>query len=139
MAGGYVSDAFADIIVNSVLTGDVTNIPASYFFGLTRELPSDQNGTGLVIPTPAEYARVEVVVQSASWISAGVGSRMMVTAVDIIYPQALTDWGNIKGYTIYNSLTDGVFLGYGLINPYIITAGMTARLPAGSVAVRLPL
>jgi hypothetical protein len=139
MAGAYVSDAFADIIVNAVLTRDVSAIPTSYFFGLTLEVPTDQNGSGLVVPTPAEYARIEVTAESTSWNSAGVGSRVMVTEVDIVWEEAVTDWGNIKGYTIYDSLTDGVYLGYGLILPYIISAGMTARLPAGSVAVRLPI
>lgn len=139
MAGGRVSDAFADIIVNAILTRDVSAIPRSYFFGLTLELPSDQNGTGLVVPTSAEYSRVEVVANNTSWNSAGVGSRTMVTEVDIIYPLAVTNWGNLKGYTIYDSSVGGLFLGYGLINPYIITAGMTPRLRAGSVAVRLPL
>jgi hypothetical protein len=139
VVGGYVSDAFADIIVEAVLTRDVSNIPTSYFFGLTLELPTDQNGTGLEAPTPDEYARVEVVAEDASWVSSGVGSRMMVTDIDILYATAVTDWGNIKGYTIYDSLVDGVYLGYGVINPYIITAGMTPRLPAGLVAVRLPL
>ncbi len=109
MASGHVSDAFADIIVNAILTRDISAIPTSYFFGLTLELPSDRNGTGLVVPTPAEYARVEVVAENASWVSAGVGSRTMFTNVDIVYPEAVTEWGNIRGYTIYDSLTNGVF------------------------------
>jgi len=139
MAGGYVSDAFADIIVEAILTCDVTKVPKSYFFGLTLELPSDQNGTGLVDPTPTEYERVEVLAESISWKSVGVGSRTMVTGLDIVFPQAVTDWGNIKGYTLHDSLTEGMFLGYGAIVPYIISAGLTARLPAGSVALRLPI
>lgn len=138
MAGGRVSDAFADIIVDAIFTRNISVIPTSYFFGLTLELPSDQNGTGLVIPTPAEYSRVEVVAANTSWVSAGVGSRTMFSAVDVVYPTSLTDWGNIRGYTIYDSLIDGVFLGYGIINPYIISAGMTARLPAGLISVALP-
>ena len=139
MAGGYVSDAFADIIVNAILTRDVSSIPTSYFFGLTLAVPTNQNGSGLVAPTPAEYARVEVPAQGASWNSAGVGSRMMVSEVPIAYPTAVTAWGEVKGYTIYSALTGGVFLGYGLIVPLNITAGMTARLPAGSVAMKLPV
>lgn len=138
MATGRISDAFADIIVNAILTRDITDLPTSYFFGLTLELPTDQNGSGLVEPIPTEYARVEVVAENASWISSGVGSRSMVSDIDVIYETAITDWGNQKGYTIYDSLTDGVFLGYGIINPYIITAGMRARLPAGLIAFALP-
>lgn len=139
MVGAYVSDAFSDIIVNAILTRDISYMPLSYFFGLTLEIPSDQNGTGLVVPTPAEYARVEVIANGTSWISAGVGSRTMFSSVDIVYPKAVTDWGNIKGYTLYDSFVGGIFLGYGLINPYIITAGMTPRLRAGSVAIKIPL
>lgn len=138
MAAGHISDAFADIIVDAVLTRDITNLPSSYFFGLTLELPTDSNGTGLVPPTPAEYSRVEVVAQNASWASSGVGSRMMVSNVDIVFPVAVSDWGNIKGYTIYDSLTDGLFLGYGTFSPYVISSNMRARLPAGLVAVSLP-
>lgn len=138
MASGHVSDAFADIIVNAILTRDISAIPTSYFFGLTLELPTNQNGTGLVVPTPAEYARVEVVAENTSWVSAGVGSRTMFSEIDLVYNKAVTDWGNVRGYTIYSALTGGIFLGYGIINPYIISAGMTARLPAGLISVTLP-
>lgn len=138
MAIGHISDAFADMIVKAVLTRDASGLPASYFFGATLELPTDQNGSGLVVPTPLEYGRVEVVAENASWISSGVGSRMMVSNIDVIFAQAVTDWGNLKGYTIYDSLTNGVFLGYGILNPYIILAGTRARLPAGLIVVDLP-
>jgi len=139
MAGGRVSDAFADMIVKALVTRDVSVLPSSYFFGLTLELPSDDNGTGLVAPTPDEYLRVEVLADDTSWVSSGVGSRMMVNDVSISFPLALIDWGNVVGYTMYDSLVDGVFLGYGLLNPYIITAGLRPVLPAGTVAIRLPV
>lgn len=138
MAGGHVSDAFADIIVNAILTRNLSAVPSSYFFGLTLALPTDQNGSGLVAPTPSEYGRVEVVASNTSWVSSGVGSRMMVSNVDVVYNVVVTDWGNVQGYTIYDSLTNGVFLGYGLLNPYMISVGMKARLPAGLIAVTLP-
>lgn len=138
MAGGYVSDAFADIILTAVLKRDISVIPTNYFFGLTLVLPSDKNGTGLVAPTPAEYSRVSVTAATASWVSAGVGSRTMFSNVAITYPMAVTSWGNVLGYTIYDSLTNGIFLGYGILDPYIISAGLRARLPAGSISVALP-
>ena len=138
MANGCVSDTFADMIVNAILERNVSAIPTSYFFGLTLDLPTDKNGTGLIAPTPVEYSRVEVVAQNTSWISAGVGSRTMLSNVDILYEQAITDWGNVKGYTIYNALTNGIFLGYGVINPYTIRAGTRARLPAGLITIALP-
>lgn len=138
MATGQISDAFADIIANAILTRNITALPTSYFVGLTLELPTDQNGTGLIPPIPAEYSRQEVIAASASWASSGVGSRMMVSDVDVIFALAVTDWGNLRGYTIHDSLTGGVFLGYGIINPYVILAGTIARLPAGLIAVAFP-
>lgn len=132
-----VSDAFSDIILKAILTRDISVIPTSYFIGLTLELPTDNNGTGIVPPDAPEYTRIEVVSEDTSWESSGVGSRMMVSDVDVIYEQAASDWGNIKGYTVYDSLNDGVFLGYGVLNPSIILAGTRARLPAGLIAVAL--
>lgn len=137
MAIGQISDAFADIILTAILERDVSVIPTSYFIGLTLELPTDNNGTGIEAPTPGEYARVEVVATNTSWVSSGVGSRMKVSDVDVIFEQAVTDWGNIKGYTVYDALTGGVFLGYGILNPYIILAGTRARLPAGLIEFAL--
>lgn len=139
MTGGRVSDDFADIIVEAIFTRDLSRVPTSLFFGLSLELPTDQNGTDLVEPTPAEYSRVEVAMTDISWISAGVGSRMMTTDIDITYEMAVVDWGEVHAYPFYDALTDGIFLGYGLLNPYTILAGMIPRLPAGSVSVTLPV
>lgn len=138
MANGHVSDAFADLIIRAVLTRNVSILPASYFIGLTLELPTDQNGTGLVPPAVLEYGRIEVVAEDSSWISSGVGSRTMVSNIDVIFAQAITDWGNLRGYTIHDTLTDGLFLGYGIINPYVLLAGTRPRLPAELIAVALP-
>ncbi len=137
MANGYISDAFADLIVKAILTRNVSILPTSYFFGLTLEVPTDQNGTGLVSPDALEYNLIEVVAEDASWISSGVGSRMMVTNIDVVYNQAVTDWGEIKGYTIYDSAEALTLLGFGFTVPYTITAGMIARLPAGLIEVSL--
>lgn len=137
MISGNISDAFADIILNAILTRNLLSIPTSYFFGLTLELPIDTKGTGLLAPSPAEYSRVEVPAINTSWVSAGDGSRTMFTKVDVTYAKASTEWGNIKGYTIYSARVGGLYLGYGITNPYIISAGMTPRLPAGLISVKL--
>ncbi len=138
MANGHVSNTFADNLVKVWLTRDITFLPTNYFIGLTTVLPTDQNGSGLLAPTASEYARIQVAASSASWVSLGVGSRAMQLNVELLYSQAVTDWGEIRGYTIYDALTAGTYLGYGVVNPVTIRAAMKARLPAGSVVITLP-
>jgi len=138
MANGYLSDYFADLLIRAWLTRDSSILPYSFGIGLTLELPSDRNGTGLITPEPIEYNRVEIYADSNSWISMGVGSRSMETNIDLIFESASEDYGEINGYTIYDSLNDGNFLGYGITNPYTILAGMKPRLPAGTVILSIP-
>lgn len=138
MALSNISDAFADLLLEAWLTRDLTDLPTSYFVGLTLALPTDQNGLGLLEPTNDEFERIEVVAESASWLSMGVGSRSSTLNFDLLYSMAITDWGQILGYTIYDSLTDGLFLGYGITNPLTILSGMRAQLPAGSIVITLP-
>jgi hypothetical protein len=136
MANGHISDSFADTILSAVFTLS-WNLPYGCYIGLTLELPSDANGTGIVAPTASEYAQVWLPFDSSSWASMGVGSRSMETVVDTVFATAVEDWGQILGYTIHDPY--GVYLGYGIVNPYTITPGMTARLPAGLIVITMPI
>lgn len=138
MANGHLSDLFADLLIEAWLTRDVSLLPSTYYIGLTLELPTDANGTGLVAPEAAEYARVPLMADVASWASLGVGSRAMETTFDTTFEVAMVDWGQINGYTLYDSAVDGVFLGYGITNPFTVLAGMSARLPAGAIVIAQP-
>ena len=137
MANGHISDEFADRILAAVLTGDVSGFPSELKVGLTLELPSDANGTGIEVPIAGEYAPVTVPVDVSSWNSMGVGSRSMESAVHVVFAQAEEDWGQILGYTLYDQ--DDVYLGYGIINPFIITEGMIPRLPTGLIVITMPI
>lgn len=130
-----LSDAFSDLLLKAWLTRDVTVLPTNYFVGLTLSYPTDQNGTGLEAPAAPEFARIQVPANSASWESLGAGSRLMTLVPELLYSQAVTDWGTVLGYTLYDSLVDGMFLGFGETNPFPITAGLTARIPARSIVV----
>lgn len=136
MANGHVSDAFADILLAAWLTRDISLLPTSYWVDLTMILPSDNNGTGLVSPTGC--ARIELVAEGASWESMGAGSRSMETVVDVLFDIADVDWGQILGYSLYDDPVSGLFLGYGVTNPYTILAGMRPRIPAGLIVISLP-
>lgn len=136
MANGHISDAFADTILSAVLQMS-WSLPYGCNVGLTLELPSDANGTGIVAPTAPEYARVWLPFDYYSWTQMGVGSRAMETAVDTIFETATEDWGQILGYTMHDPYD--VYIGYGIVNPYTITTGMTARLPAGLIVVTMPI
>lgn len=138
MANGYLSDAMADLVLAAILAGDTTGLPASLWVGLTLALPTDGAGTGLEIPDAAEYGRVEVVCEGASWTSMGAGSRSMASAVDVAFATVVTDWGYVLGYTLHDAATDGVYLGFGITNPYLVVAGMKPRLLAGTIVVSLP-
>jgi hypothetical protein len=137
MANGHISDAFADSILSAVFPGQSWNLPYGFNIGLTLDLPSDVNGTGLVAPSAIDYAQVWIPADSGSWGSMGVGSRSMESLTDVVFEQATVDWGQILGYTIYDPY--GVYLGYGITNPYLLKAGMTARLPAGQIVITMPI
>ena len=136
MATGHISDAFADILLKAWLTRDISLLPSSYWVDLTMALPSDNAGLGLISPTGC--SRIELVANNSSWASMGAGSRSMDTIVDVLFNIAVVDWGQILGYTLYDGPVSGLFLGYGVTNPYTILAGMRPRLPAGLITVTLP-
>lgn len=141
MANGHISDGFADRIALAMLTRSLTPLPSSYFIGLTLALPTDGVGTGLLAPTPVEYGRLEVVAIGASWTTLGVGSRTMSLSLDLLWALAVTDWGQILGYTLYDDLTsvlEANYLGYGVLNPYTILAGMTPNILPDTITVALP-
>lgn len=130
-----ISDAFSDILLKAWLSRNVSELPSNYYVGLTLAVPTDQNGSGILEPPNEEYSRLRVPAQSSSWESLGPGSRLMTLRLDLVYPQAFTDWGEILGYTLHDALTGGNFLGYGVTNPVTITSGMRAHLPPGSLVV----
>jgi hypothetical protein len=138
MANGYLSDAFSDLILDAIFSGNTASLPTSFWVGLTIALPTDGDGTGIEPPDALEYGRVELVCEEASWDSMGEGSRSIETAVNIDFAVAETDWGQILGYTLYDAEVDGVYLGFGIVNPYIVFAGLKPRLPAGTIVVTLP-
>lgn len=135
MANGYLSNAFADAVLAAVFTGDYSGLPANYWVDLTLALPTDGVGTGLVA---AGCGRVQIPADGASWTSMGEGSRSFESAIDVVYPTADEDLGQVLGYTLYDAETDGIYLGFGITNPLIITAGMTPRVPAGLIVITLP-
>jgi hypothetical protein len=137
MANGHISDIFADNILAGVFTAN-WNLPQGCNVGLTLELPSDVNGTGIVVPDAPEYGPVWMPFDDYStWASMGAGSRSIESAIDVVFEPATVDWGQILGYTLHDSY--GVYLGYGITNPYLIKTGMTARLPAGLIVITMPI
>lgn len=135
MAVKNISDAFSDMLLKAWLHRDVSPLPTSYFVGLTLSLPTDQNGTGVEEPTNVEYLRLEVAADSDSWVSLGAGSRLMALDPELLYPEADTDWGEVLGYVLYDSLVDGTYLGWGELNAFSIVAGIQARIPSRSLVV----
>jgi hypothetical protein len=138
MANGYLSDAFADLVLAAIFAGDTATLPLSLWVGLTLALPTDGEGTGIEAPVAAEYGRVELVCEAASWNSMGVGSRSIETFIAIEFATAVTNWGLILGYTLHDAEIDGVYLGFGITNPQTVFAGLKARLPAGTIVGSLP-
>ena len=136
MANGYLSATFADTLLLAWLTHSV-DLPGEYFVGLTLALPTDDEGTGIEIPDAIEYARAVIPADADSWASMGEGSRSMESSVTVAFPTAETDWGQILGYTLHDQYEN--YVGFGILNPYTITVGMTPRLPAGTIVISLPI
>ena len=133
---GFISNSWADDWLKIIFNGDTSKILANVKIGLSSELPTDHNGTGLVVPPQAEYAPVTVPITSTYWQSLGVGSRKFANALDISYPAAVTAWANIQCYTLH-SMTN-VYLGYGLLTPIDVVAGTIFNLPPGTVVIEIP-
>lgn len=95
------------------LLGNATLMPDPVFIGLMTTEPAD-DGTGVVEPVGAGYARVSVVNDLTEWPAASGGQKSNGNV--ITFPTATGAWGTITHFGIFDALSGGNLLASGALN-----------------------
>lgn len=136
MASG-ITDYGANAIADHI-TG-VASLPGGLFVALCTAQPdTGTDGTALaaIEPVGGGYARQPLARTSAAWNAAVLG--MSLTNVDVAFPAASADWGQVSHYALCDSLTGGNVLAFGELAFYqFIQSGQQFTLPAGSISAAM--
>jgi hypothetical protein len=138
--------AFSDYSESNILKHFFRNtaMPApgsSVYIALFTVMPGEA-GTGGTEVSGGAYARVTV---STGTSGTGVGSGFAApaagacaSAADILFPVATVSWGTILGIGIYDALTAGNLLFYGVADASVaIDVNDQYKIPSGSLTVTL--
>lgn len=109
--------------------------PTDFYIAALLEEPAiADDGTQLVEPSDANYARVQVSNTATEWPDATNGRK--TNGVTITFPQASEDWGRVDAFAICFASTDGNVLGSGLLNKGIhVRNGDTAEFAVDTLVV----
>jgi hypothetical protein len=118
-------------------TGGFTK-PATIYVGLYTVTPSDAGGGTEV--TGGSYARSVSGTSApldANWTAASAVDGITTNAVDITFPAPTANWGNVVAFGIFDALTAGNLLIWGLLTtPKTINNGDPApKFLAGSLVI----
>jgi hypothetical protein len=94
--------------------------------------PSADDGTGKVEPSGLGYQRI--LISPASMTTASTSTGAMENSAEIVWPQATADYlATVKGAGLYNALTGGNLLEWGIISPNeTVTSGEAFTFPIGA-------
>lgn len=106
-----LSDSDARAFLNSLFGGAAFAPPANWYFALVTTEPTDDTGAGLVEVTGGSYARVAIPNDTTHFPAATTG-RLVASAVDIQWPTATADWGNVVGVALFDAAAAGRYRGY---------------------------
>jgi len=124
--------------------GGVNYTPALELeIGLSTSAPND-DGTGVTEPADG-YDRVTVDNDLTTWDNASTvdggtpdGITSKVNDIEITFPEATGEWGEVTHFVIYDDDDPENFLGWGeLVIPKTIQEGDTARFAIGDLEIRL--
>lgn len=122
-------------IIDGWFRGQAVTMPATVYVGLHTTKPTLKDGSDAVEVTGGAYARQAVTYGAAT--SDVTGSTASNTT-EVVFPDATADWGNAKGFAIYDAATLGNMLAAGdLPTAKDILSGDTARFAAGTLTVKL--
>ena len=102
------TDYLEDAVLNHVLRNSAYASPTSVFVGLFTTLPAD-DGTGGVEVTGGSYARQGPVTFGAP------ASGIVANSGAITFPTATAGWGTVLGMGIWDMVSGGNLLYYGLL------------------------
>jgi hypothetical protein len=103
MAGSF-SDYLAPRILDHVLRNTAYTAPATVYLALSTTVPTDAGSFTEV--TGGNYARQSIAFSAAA-------SRQIANSGTVTFPTALTDWGTILGWGLYDASSSGNLLFHG--------------------------
>lgn len=127
--------SFGDELENELLDhlfGKGVYNPPTIYIALSTVDPTE-DGSGMAEPSDG-YARI--VTAPADWTVASAGA--ISNANEIAFAEASGDWGTITHFALFDTITGGVFLGYGTLDTAkAVTSGDTVKFPVGDLDVDL--
>jgi hypothetical protein len=112
LAGGF-SEYLKNLIFNHIYRGVPMPLFPTVYSGLNTAAPTDQTpGTE---PTIGGYIRQPIANNATNFPATSGGIKQ--NAVEIEFPIATADIGNISHFSIYNAASGGQHLAYGMLNP----------------------
>lgn len=103
---------FENVVLDAILGDDRgANTPDIVYVGLFTSAPDD-GGDGDEVPVPGTgYTRVGVTNNSTNWPMATAGQKSNGTKIQ--FPLAVSSWGDITHFGVFDDATDGNLLVYG--------------------------
>lgn len=106
--------------------------PEHLYVALFTTAPTDSGGGTEV--SGGSYARVEIDNTSTTWPAAGSGHKH--NGIDITFPTATGDWGEVKAFALFDDDETGNMLYWGdLTTSKTINTGDTAKFAAGDITI----
>jgi hypothetical protein len=122
-----------DEILDHVFGKGSYTAPANIFVGLSTADP-DEDAGGLAEPVGNAYARVSTA--PADWNDSASG--VISNANLITFPTATGDWGQITHFALFDAVSGGNMLAYGLLGSSpSVALNNTPRFTAGELEVAL--
>jgi hypothetical protein len=122
-------DGLETALFNGTLRGITFTAPANIYLALHTGDPTDAGTANEISTSGTGYARQSITFTAPT---DGVGSN----SGTISFPTAVTSWGTVSYFTIWDAATAGNPLIWGALTPaHNVTAGSQLQFPAGSVQV----
>lgn len=132
---GSLSNFAEQAAINHISTNSAYTPAANLFLALCTGDPTDA-GTGASMNEAADangYARTGITFDAA-------GSRAIVQAADVVFPEASGSWGTISHWAIVDSGTHGAgnMLAYGAFNAsFTLVSGNIRTVPDGEITISI--
>jgi hypothetical protein len=112
--------------------------PATLYIGLSTTTPTD-TGANFTEPVGNDYARVAVVNNDTTWVTATVANpSVKKNGAPIEFPEATGNWGTITHWGIFEAATGGTCVEWAACQiAKAINTGDIARFKSGDLIIEL--
>lgn len=126
------SDYLENKILNYIFNGGVFAAPATVYIALYTAVPTDAGGGTEV--TGGSYARAAITCDTTNFPVTSSG--IIANAVAFAFATATAGWGTIVAFGVFDALTNGNLLYWGLITPNKTVAnGDTISVSIGQLQI----